>query len=124
MKSTIKKLLILLFLITPMTTTSSFSTILKTIEKDSLVTITPTQLKETNLIFAEHNKLLVENKLLIEQIQNYKEENGLLVKADSIKDIQINNYKSTIKDKGKSLLYWKIGGITVSTSLVLLLLLK
>lgn len=100
-------------------------------ENDSIITLTPSQLKQTNLIFVEHKKLLVENKLLKEQIDNYKEDNELLIKTDSIRISQINIYKDlntslnkSLKKKYKSLLFWKIGGITISSSFLLLFLLK
>lgn len=93
--------------------------------------MTPSQLKQTNLIFIEHKKLLIENKLLKEQIDNYKEDNKLLIKTDSIRISQINIYKDlnnslnrSLKNKRKSLLFWKIGGITISSSFLLLFLLK
>ena len=131
MKRTIKKLLVTLSIILLVTTTSSSSTISSRIEKDSIVSITPAQLKETNLIFAEHHKLLIENQLLSEQINNYKEDNKLLVKADSIRQAQIKVYKNwnesltkNLDKKQKTLFLWKIGGITVSSSLLLFLLIK
>lgn len=57
---------------------------------------------------------------------------------DSIKTLQINNYESLseayrlrikelndeVKRKNKTVLAWKVGGITVTTGLVLWLLLK
>ena len=131
MKRATKRLLVTLSIILLATTTSFSSTISSGTEKDSIVSITPTQLKETNLIFAEHHKLLIENQLLSEQLNNYKEDNKLLVKTDSIRQAQIKIYKdwneSLIKNlnkKKKTLLFWKIGGITVSSGLLLLLLVK
>ena len=131
MKEFTKKLLIILSIILLTTTTSSSSTISRKIEKDSIVSITPIQLKEINFIFAEHHKLLIENQLLSKQIENYKEDNKLLIKADSVRQNQIKTYndwnKSLIKSlnkKNKKLLFWKIGGITVSSGLLLLLLVK
>ena len=131
MKRFTKKLLVTLSITLLATTTSFSSTISSGTEKDSIVSITPAQLKETNLIFAEHHKLLIENQLLSEQLNNYKEDNKLLVKTDSIRQAQIKIYKdwneSLIKNlnkKKKTLLFWKIGGITVSSGLLLLLLVK
>ena len=99
--------------------------------KDSTVSITPTKLKETNLIFAEHHKLLIENQLLSEQLNNYKEDNKLLTRADSVRQAQIKVYKdwnnSLTKDlnkKNRTLFFWKIGGIIVSSGLLVLLLVK
>lgn len=131
MKKFIKRLLVILLIIIPATITSSSSTILKQTEKDTIVSVTPIQLKETNLIFSEHKKLLTENALLYEQINNYKESISLLVKKDSLRESQINTYKDwndslnkSLNNKNKKLRLWKIGGITVSSSLVILLLLK
>lgn len=88
-------------------------------------------MKETNLIFAEHQKLLKENNLLNKQILNYKEDNKLILQADSIKVVEINLLKDynnsltkSIKKQNKSLLMWKIGGITISSCLLLFLILK
>lgn len=131
MKKFIKKRLVLLLIILLMTTTSFSSTISNKIEKDTIVSITSSQLKETNLIFAEHHKLLIENQLLSEQINNYKEDNILLIKADSVRVSQIETYKNWNKyvtkkynDERKKVLFWKVGGIVVSFSLLLLLLVK
>lgn len=131
MISITKRMLMLLLTIMLATTTSFSSTILNGIENDSIITLTPSQLKQTNLIFIEHKKLLIENKLLKEQIDNYKEDNKLLIKTDSIRISQINIYKDlnnflnrSLKNKRKSLLFWKIGGITISSSFLLLFLLK
>ena len=131
MISITKRMLVLLLTIMLATTTSFSSTILNGTENDSIITLTPSQLKQTNLIFIEHKKLLIENKLLKEQIDNYKEDNKLLIKTDSIRISQINIYKDlnnslnrSLKNKRKSLLFWKIGGITISSSFLLLFLLK
>ena len=126
---------VIALLIILLTTTTSFSS---NISKDTTVLITSKQLKEANLIFVEHAKLLKENPLLIKQIDNYQRDNALLIEANSIKNLQIKNYQelsesykfkleelnSKLKKKDKNTLIWKIGGVTVSTSLLLLLLLK
>ncbi len=131
MKRLLRKLLVLLSIILLTTTTSFSLTTLTPINNDSIVYLTRKQLKETNLIFAEHHKLLVENKLLEEQISNYKENNELLMQSNSIKEAQINLYKNwngslneSLEKRNKSLLIWKVGGITVSASLLLVLLFK
>ena len=130
---------ILIFLITTLATTTSFSqTILRETENDSTVLITSNQLKNTNLIFIEHEKLLKENALLYKQLDNYKVSNDLLVQTDSLSKKEIAEYKlltesfndeikklnKEIKHKDKRLLSWKIGGITISSGLLLWLLLK
>lgn len=108
------------------------------IRQGSTVSITSDQLKYTNLIFIEHKKLLEENKLLLQQVQNYKVKTNYLLTTDSLRVAQISNYKlinrehsiqienlnKTIKKKDRAVTCWKIGGITVSIGLVLFLLLK
>lgn len=130
---------ILIFLITTLATTTSFSqTISRETGNDSTVLITSNQLKNTNLIFIEHEKLLKENALLYKQLDNYKVSNDLLVQTDSLRKKEIAEYKlltesfnaeinklnKEIKRKDKRLLSWKIGGITISSGLLLWLLLK
>lgn len=106
--------------------------------QDSIVLITSDQLKYANLIFVEHSKLLKENSLLQELVDSYKIKTNMYIETDSLKNEQIVNYQqinksneSQIKDlnnalkrKESSLNYWKIGGITVSVGLLILLLFK
>lgn len=126
MKSIIKKLSILLLVMMLPMTTFSLPTTLNGIEKDSIVFLTPLQLKETNLIFVEHHKLLIENKLLYEQLNNYKEDNKFLLKSDSLRQSQIIIYKnindslnSSLKKKKKELFLWQVGGILIVLGLLL-----
>ena len=100
--------------------------------------ITPNQLKEANLIFVEHQKLLRENDLLFKQISNYKLDNELLLKTDSLRILQLRDYEGLtesynlkieqlnkeIKRKNNTLLGWKVSGVTVSVGLLVWLLLK
>ena len=100
--------------------------------------ITSNQLKEANLIFIEHRKLLIENNLLFKQISNYKLDNDLLIRADSLRTLQLKSYKGLtesyslkvnqlnkeIRKKNNTLLAWKIGGVTISAGLLVWLLLK
>lgn len=133
-----KKFVILFFLILSMTTTCFSQNTSSRIEKDSIVLITPNQLKEANLIFVEHQKLLRENDLLFKQISNYKLDNELLLKTDSLRTLQLRNYEGLtesyslkieqlnkeIKRKNNALLVWKVGGVTVGVGLLVWLLLK
>lgn len=48
------------------------------------------------LIFAEHQKLSYENPLLKQQINSLEELNQLYIKTDSIKTIEINNFKERV----------------------------
>lgn len=130
---------VILFCLILLTTITCFSqNILVNESNDTVVLITPQQLKETNLIFAEHQKLLVEKKLLLNQLNNYKLDNDLLSYSDSIKSLQVDNYKNLansysiqieelnqeVQKKNKSLLTWKISSITISVGLLVWLLLK
>lgn len=92
------KRLIMILLATLLLKTSATSQVISSgIGKDSTVLLTPKQLKETNLIFAEHNKLLTENTLLYKQINNYKKDNELLINMDSARVLQLNNYETLSK---------------------------
>lgn len=108
------------------------------IKNDSIVLVTPSQLKYANLLFIEHKRFLEENKLLNQQILNYRTKIDYMIKTDSLRISQIDNYQrmnrestnkikelnSDLKKKQKILTGWKIGGITVSAGLILSLLLK
>lgn len=108
---------------------------------DSLIVISPTQLKQTNLIFLEHKKLSLENSELKIQNENY----GKLVfnyqVSDSVKNEQISlltnslgEYNSLIEEQrvqiGKlqsSKKLYKgiaVGGVTISLGLLILLIVK
>ena len=105
---------------------------------DSIISITSEQLKYTNLIFVEHEKLLTENNLLNIQVENYQNKLRLAEKADSLRIKQISQHKEleenyflqiqdlnrSISKKDKTIIGLKIGCVTVSVGLVLLLLLK
>jgi hypothetical protein len=133
-----KKILILLLITLSQTTISFSQTTSRITSQDTIVSITSKQLKEANIIFLEHSRLLKDNLLLTEQVNNYKEDNNLLLRSDSIKSIQLDTYKSLtsfyedkikdlnkdIKSKNTSLVVWKIGGITVCAGLIVWLLLK
>ena len=100
--------------------------------------ITSKQLKETNLIFAEHEKLLLDNLLLRNQISNYRLNQLESLYLDSIRrkqifeyqklnesyNLKINNLNREVKRKNNTIFAWKVGGITVTTGLFLWLLLK
>lgn len=133
-----KKTLILL-LLTMLVRISAFSsTISEPIEQDSIVYVTTQDIKYANLIFVEHKKLIKDNFLLTQQLENYKDLTNTLTQVDSLRLRQINEYSELnhsyqlqiddlnkdIKKKNRTLLVWKIGGITVSAGLLLFLLLK
>lgn len=130
---------IVLLLITLFTTTTSFSQIiLNTVEKDTTVSITPEQLKIANFIFVEHDALIRSNALLYKQLNNFENYNNILKEENNLQlekirvyeevtnsqNIEIANLNSEIKKKSNTIRSLEIGGITISVSLLLWLLLK
>lgn len=113
-------------------------TIYPRIVSDSLVLITSSQLKQTNLIFAEHQKLKSMNVQLDAKFDLQEEISSIFNQSTMIKDLQIANLeaindinKSTLLNINKELNQYKkkqkllvIGGCTISASLALLLLFK
>ena len=113
-------------------------TIYPKIVSDSLVSITSSQLKQTNLIFAEHQKLKSINVQLDAKFDLQEEISSIFNQSAMIKDLQIANLetindinKSTLLSINKELIQYKkrqkllvIGGCTISASLALLLLFK
>ena len=113
-------------------------TIYPKIVSDSLVLITSSQLKQTNLIFAEHQKLKSMNVQLDAKFDLQEEISSIFNQSAMIKDLQIANLaaindinKSTLLNINKELNRYKkrqkllvIGGCTISASLALLLLFK
>lgn len=70
---------------------------------DSIVLITPEQLKETNLIFNEHNLLKTKVPLLERKIQVLTEINDNHSKIDSLRVQEINQYKANVDRLKKSI---------------------
>lgn len=82
--------------------------------------------------------MLVENELLHKQLNNYRSLNSQLIHIDSLRRLQVENYKELnesrllqieklnkkVRIQNNHLLGWQIGGVVVSVGLVLLLLLK
>lgn len=108
---------------------------------DSLIVITPQQLKATNLIFLEHKKLKLEVPELNKQIVSYESLINSYAESDSLKNSQIdkltnymevseqvreNQLREINKLKSKNQLYkgLSIGGVTVSVMLLITLLIK
>lgn len=105
---------------------------------DSLVVITPQQLKASNLIFLEHKKLKLERFELNKQLTSYE---LLTAKTDSIRlqqlaraELQMQMYDEAISKqreqiakmnkKNKRLTTLSIGGFAISVGLLLALLIK
>lgn len=84
----IRKLLLCLMILLP---TYSFS------QTTSTITITPEQLKTTNLIFLEHEKYTKEVPLLNKKIETLKEINKSWLHTDSIRRINEKQYNAIIK---------------------------
>lgn len=108
---------------------------------DSLIVITPQQLKATNLIFLEHKKFKREIPELNNQIVTYETLIQSYVQSDSIQNVQIERLKtysehseqvmqnqlkeiSKLETKNKLLKGLTIGGITASAVLLLTVFLK
>lgn len=84
----IRKLLLCLMILLP---TYSFS------QTTSTITITPEQLKTTNLIFLEHEKYTKEVPLLNKKIETLEKINKSWLHTDSIRRINEKQYNIIIK---------------------------
>ncbi len=84
----IRKLLLCLMILLP---TYSFS------QTTSTITITPEQLKTTNLIFLEHEKYTKEVPLLNKKIETLEKINKTCLHTDSIRRINEKQYNTIIK---------------------------
>ena len=84
----IRKLLLCLMILLP---TYSFS------QTTSTITITPEQLKTTNLIFLEHEKYTKEVPLLNKKIETLEEINKSWLHTDSIRRTNEKQYNAIIK---------------------------
>lgn len=108
---------------------------------DSLVVITPQQLKASNLIFLEHKKLKLERFELNKQLTSYELLTANYAKTDSIRlqqlaraELQMQMYDEAISKqreqiakmnkKNKRLTTLSIGGFVISVGLLLALLIK
>lgn len=69
------------------------------ITKDSLIVLTPLQLKKTNLIFVEHSHLKQENVLLKEVITLQDSTINVMVKSEDLRLNQIYDLKTTTSDQ-------------------------
>lgn len=133
-----KKLVILLLTTLLLTTTCFSQTISTQTNQDSIVYITSEQLKYTNLIFVEHDKLFNENILLNKQISNYQNKVDILEKSDSLRNVEVGVYKDlssnytsqikalnkTIKNKKKTILGLEIGVVAISVAFLIYGLVK
>lgn len=108
---------------------------------DSLVVITPQQLKAANLIFLEHKKLKLERFEFTKQLASYELLIANCAKTDSLRIQQLDRANlqvqmcneaiskqseqlSKISKKNKRLTTLSIGGLSVSVVLLVILLAK
>lgn len=131
-----KKVLIVLLLSLLPTMFTFSQTIYPKLTQDSLIVITPTQLKKTNLIFLEHQKLKLEVEQLENKIGLHEETNSLLQQLLEVKEQQISNLhkintfnESLLSIREEELKKYKvqnrlfvIGGCTICASLIFLLI--
>lgn len=122
--------------------TACFSqTTYPSILNDSLIVITNKQLKQTNLLFLDRERLIKENSELKFQIDNYNSILDNYKYTDTIKSNQIDLLKTNLNDynniinnqsikidklnkSNKVLKGISIGGIVISISLIALLCLN
>lgn len=69
----------------------------------SQTTFDSIEVKEIALIFAEHQKLLIENPLLKKQITDYQNLTTLYEKQDSLREQEIQAYKEDTKKQVRKL---------------------
>ena len=133
-----RRLVILLSAILLLTITCSSQNISIQTVPDSTVSITCKQLKYANLIFNEHSKLLKENNLLFQQIDelnhiitiydeidNNREQQIIQYQnINSAYELQVQKLNKDIKRKKNTILGISIGGVTVTAGLLLFILLK
>ena len=133
---------ITIFLLNLLTATVCFSqTTYPSILNDSLIVITNKQLKQTNLLFLDRERLIKENSELKFQIDNYNSILDNYKYTDTIKSNQIDLLKTNLNDynniinnqsikidklnkSNKVLKGISIGGIVISISLIALLCLN
>ena len=77
----------------------SSQTIYQNSKGDTLITITPSQLKTTNLIFVEHKHLKIENNLLNEKITQLELLNSNLNNISTLKDNKLSEYENKFKSQ-------------------------
>lgn len=111
------------------------------IVNDSLIVITPKQLKQTNFIFLEHKKLKLQIPELNSQIESLEKYIDTYMLSDSIKENKIQNLEAYAKSANNTIIeqssiikdlevkknlfrQLSIGGFTVSLAMLSILILK
>lgn len=82
---------------------SSSQTTYPRMTKDSLIVITPLQLKKTNLIFVEHARMKEEIPLLQETIHLQDSTIQIMYHTQELQLNQISNYKVHVGEQQKTL---------------------
>lgn len=110
------KMLIVSLWIPTLCFSTNISTNIPNINEDSLIFVTPLQLKKTNIIFVEHSQMKKQINLLKQSMQikdsllyfsnersnNYLKQLQLVKKSDSIKTNRINALNKSIKKKDRT----------------------
>ena len=68
-----------------------------------MITITPTQLKQINLIFNEHSSLKKEKEVYLEQINSYERVIDNYQQLDSVNIVKSKLYKQELQNKEKTI---------------------
>lgn len=90
----------MILLLSLLTQTTCFS---QGIWKDSLAVITTRQLKQANIIFAEHARLKERDSVMTEQIETMNRMMGIYNAIDSINRARINSYSQKVEDQKKEI---------------------
>lgn len=129
-----KVILFLISLLIPIL--SSSKDIYPQLLSDSLVVITPSQLKKTNLIFLEHRKFKLENNELRLRTDKYKQLYSNCLVIDSInasinsqlrtelliRDEELQKQLNIVSCQKKQIKAITIGGLTVSVAFLVFVL--
>lgn len=113
------KRIVVLFLISLLLPIASTS---QTISKDSVLILNSEQIKLTNLIFAEHEKLTEENGFLRKKIEILNEYNKNYEHMDSIQQNVIKTQNANIEKLNKSIRYKNMLITSIGTGLLLSLI--
>lgn len=113
------KKIVVLFLISLLLPIASIS---QTISKDSVLVLNSEQIKLTNLIFAEHEKLTEENKFLYKKIDMLNEYNKNYEHIDSIQKNVIATQEANIEKLNKSIKYKNMLITSIGSGLLLSLI--
>ena len=97
------RIIMLLLISLSMMTTSFSQTTLITIKNDTMICITPQQLKTANLIFLEHDRLSKENDVMQSQINALKFLYEDELRIDSLYENAITSLNLTISEREKDI---------------------